>query len=84
MVALTGDEARALQSRLAETGSAHSAGETLSVSANASTSVTFTGIEKAAVFDVLERWLQPESVGEHGGLVQLKNALAHDLGRGRS
>ncbi len=81
MVALTGDEARALQSRLAEAGSAHSAGETLSVSANASTSVTFTGIEKAAVFDVLDRWLQPESAGEHGGLVQLKNALAHDLGR---
>jgi hypothetical protein len=55
MVALTSDEACALHSRLAEAGSAHSAGETLPVSANASTSVTFTGIEKAAVFDVLDR-----------------------------
>lgn len=51
------------------------------MSANASTSLTFTGIEKSAVFDVLERWLQPGSVGKLGGLVQLKNALADDLGR---
>jgi hypothetical protein len=73
-----------LRSRLAQAGSAHAAGETLSVSANATTSVTFTGIEKAAVLDVLDRWLQPESVGEYAGLLQLKNALAHDLGRERS
>jgi hypothetical protein len=54
------------------------------MSANASTSVTFTGIEKSAVFDALDRYLQPESVGERGGLRQLKNALADDLGRERS
>jgi hypothetical protein len=84
MVELTADEARALRDRLAQAGAAHAAGETLSVSANASTSVTFSGIEKAAVYDVLDRWLPSESGDEYGGLVRLKNALAHDLERERS
>jgi len=39
--------------RLAQFGSAQAAGGTLSVSANASTSVTFTEVEKAAVVEVL-------------------------------
>lgn len=81
MVALTGDEARALRDRLAQIDSARSAGGTLSVSANASTSVTFTDVEKVAVLEVLVRWLEPASVGEGDGLVALKDALARDLGR---
>src|ERR1035437_900029 len=53
MVALTGEEAGALRDRLAQVGSAQAAGGTLSVSANASTSITFTDVEKAAVLEVL-------------------------------
>lgn len=81
MVALTGEEAGALRERLAQVGSARSAGGTISVSANASTSVTFTDVEKVAVLDVLVRWLEPASAGEGDGLIALKNALARDLGR---
>jgi hypothetical protein len=47
MVALTGEEAGALRERLAQVAAAEPAGGTLSVSANASTSVTFTETEKA-------------------------------------
>ena len=83
MVALTGKEASALRDRLAQVGSARSAGGTLSVSANASTSVTFTDAEKAAVLDVLVRWLEPASAGESERLIALKDALARDLDRGQ-
>jgi hypothetical protein len=82
MVALTGDEARALRDRLQQVEAAQPAGGTLSVSANASTSVTFTDVEKAAVLDVLTGWTESTSTGEHGGLLSLKTALAHDLDRG--
>jgi hypothetical protein len=75
----TGEEAGALQDRLARVGSAQAAGGTLSVSANASTSITFTEVEKAAVLEVLVGWLEQMSAG--AGLVALKNALASDLGR---
>jgi hypothetical protein len=53
MFALSAEEARALTARLAGSESSRSAGETLAVSANASTSVTFTEAEKVAVLDVL-------------------------------
>jgi hypothetical protein len=52
------------------------------VSANASTSVTFTDVEKVAVLDVLARWLEPTSAAEGGGLVALRDALVRDLNRG--
>jgi hypothetical protein len=82
MVALTADEARALKSRLESSDSTRSAGGTLSVSANASTSVTFTEAEKAVVLDVLVQWFgQGSDVGESAGLTKLQNALAHDLGK---
>ena len=80
MVALTGDEVGALRDRLTQVEAAQPAGATLSVSANASTSVTFTDVEKIAVLDVLARW--PEPVGAGGGLVALRDALARDLDRG--
>jgi hypothetical protein len=47
MVALAGEEASALRERLAQVAAAEPAGGTLSVSANASTSVTFTEAEKS-------------------------------------
>jgi hypothetical protein len=82
MVALTADEARALKSRLEGSDSARSAGGTLGVSANASTSVTFTDAEKAAVLDVLVEWLGPASdVGESAGLAKLQSALERDLSK---
>ena len=82
MVVLAPDEARALESRLESSDSARSAGGTLRVSANASTSVTFTEAEKAVVLDVLVQWLGAASdVGESAGLTKLQNALARDLGK---
>jgi hypothetical protein len=82
MVALTGEEAGALRERLAQVAAAEPAGGTLSVSANASTSVTFTEAEKVAVLDVLTSWSERTSSGERGGLVALRDALARDLDRG--
>lgn len=79
MVALSGEEAAALRDLLAQSPSAHSAGETLAVSANASTSITFTETEKCAVLDVLTRLLGPENKTESPGLQALKTALEHDL-----
>ena len=82
MVALTGDEAGALRDRLTQVEAAQAAGGTLAVSANASTSVTFTEVEKSAVLDVLAGWAEPTSMGKHPGLLALRDALARDLGRG--
>ena len=82
MVALTGDEAAALRERLTQVETAQPAGETLSVSANASTSVTFTDVEKVAVLDVLAGWPEPISTGEHRGLLALRDALVRDLDGG--
>ena len=82
MVALTGDEAGALRERLTQVEAAQAAGGTLSVSANASTSVTFPDVEKVAVLDVLAGWAEPTSMGEHRGLLALRDALARDLDRG--
>jgi hypothetical protein len=82
MIALTGEEASALRDRLVQVAAAQSAGGTLSVSANASTSVTFTDTEKVAVLDVLAEWPEPTNVGEGRGLGALRDALTRDLGRG--
>jgi hypothetical protein len=82
MVALTAAEAGELQDRLGRVPAGQPASETMAVSANASTSVTFTDIEKAAVYEVLTHWLaepRAQAVGE--GLLNLKIGLAHDLGR---
>jgi hypothetical protein len=79
MIALSGEEARALRDRLAQSRSAQAASATFSVSANASTSITFTDIEKAAVHEVLEGWLEHISAG--AGLIALRDALARDLSR---
>jgi hypothetical protein len=64
----------ALKAHLTASEATRSAGETLTVPANASTSVTFTNVEKAAVLDMLEGWLDHAAgAGEAQGL------LARDL-----
>jgi hypothetical protein len=79
MISLTGDEAGALRDLLAQVRSGKAAGGTLFVSSNASTSITCTEVEKAAVLDVLDG--REERPGAEAGLVALKKALARDLGR---
>jgi hypothetical protein len=81
MIALTAAEAGELQERLERAPVGRAASQTMGVSANASTSVTFTDAEKRAVVAVLTAWLEDpiaEAVGE--GVLNLKNALARDLG----
>jgi len=56
MVVLTATEAGELRDRLAGAATTQPASETMAVSANASTNVTFTTIEKAAVLEVLSHW----------------------------
>ena len=82
-IALSGEEAASFKARLAANEATRSAGGTVSVSANASTSVTFTETEKAAVLDMLEGWLDPAAgAGETVGLLALREALAHDIAGG--
>jgi hypothetical protein len=50
------------------------------VSANASTSVTFTHRQKVAVVDVLAQWINEMGREESGeGLFKLRDALTADL-----
>jgi hypothetical protein len=82
MVSLNDQEAAKLRKRLRGVSAAQSAEETIAVSANASTSVTFTQAEKAAVAGVLATWLDelgPAGMGN--GLAELREALAVELER---
>jgi len=82
MVSLNDQEASELRERLRGVSAAQSAEETIAVSANASTSVTFTQAEKAAVAGVLETWLDelgPAGMGN--GLAELREVLAVELER---
>jgi hypothetical protein len=82
MVELSDREAGELRERLREVGSARPAEETIAVSANASTSVTFTHSQKVAVIGVLAQWMDEmgrERIGE--GLFRLRDALIDDLER---
>jgi hypothetical protein len=77
MVALTGEEPAAPEERLTQVAATEGAGGTLSVSANASTSVTFTEAEprrvlraqhraavcRAARVELLDPWLVNETAG---------------------
>src|SRR4051812_34088683 len=79
-IGLSGEEAAAFMARLAANEATRPAAATVTVSANASTSVTFTVAEKAAVLDMLEGWLSPAGgVGEIDGLLALREALARDI-----
>jgi hypothetical protein len=79
MIALSPEEARELRERLRLVPAALPASQTIAVSANASTSVTLTEREKAAVLDVLAQWANDSHNGMSTGLLDLKIALAHDL-----
>lgn len=83
MIALTAAEAGELQDRLVRMPAARPASQTMAVSANASTSVTFTDAEKGVVLVVLKNWLE-EARGDAGGegVLNLKSALTRDLGLG--
>jgi hypothetical protein len=78
MVALTADEAAALLARLEREESGRAAAGTFAVSANASTSITFTDGEKLAVLDALQDLASVEGAPS-SGLQTLRVALARDL-----
>jgi len=80
MVALTPEEAGALLTSLEGSESGRAAAGTFAVSANASTSVTFTDAEKDAVLAVLQAWLPSREAMPSSGLAKLQAALTHDLG----
>src|SRR5437899_2858027 len=82
MTELSDREAGELRERLRRVASAQPAEETIAVSANASTSVTFTHTQTVAVVDVLAQWMNElggEEIGE--GLFKLMDALTNDLER---
>jgi hypothetical protein len=80
MIELSNREAGELRARLRVVDSARPAEETIAVSSNASTSVTFTHGQKAAVLGALAQWINEigeEEIGE--GLFKLRDALVDDL-----
>jgi hypothetical protein len=82
MVSLNDQETAELRERLRAVPAAQPAEETIAVSANASTSVTFTQTEKAAVVEVLASWLEelgPAGMGN--GPAELREVLAGELER---
>lgn len=77
MVALDDQEATELRERLRGVPAAQAAEETIAVSVNASSSVTFTETEKTAVLDVLDKWVTELGPGGTGsGPAELREALA--------
>ena len=82
MIELSEREADELRELLRRVPSAQSAEETIAVSANANTSVTFTRAQKFAVIDVLTQGMNEMGREEIGpGLSGLKDALTGDLER---
>jgi hypothetical protein len=82
MVSLNDQEAAELRERLRGVPAAQSAEETIAVSANASTSVTFTETEKTAVVDVLTKWLaELGPAGNGSGPAELREALIGEFER---
>jgi hypothetical protein len=80
MVELNDREADELLLRLRETPSTRAAAETISVLANAGTSVTLTNLEKTAVFEVLGAWLERDGGEAMGrGATSLLAALVTDI-----
>ena len=69
-----------LRERLRGVPAAQSAEETIAVSVNASSSVTFTPAEKAAVVEVLATWLeQLGAAGIGNGPAELREVLEGEL-----
>ena len=79
MIELSANEAAELRERLRRVPAAQPAEETIAVSANASTSVTFTELQRATVLEVLDRWIQEVGPAAGEGLVNLQGALRDEL-----
>ena len=82
MIELSDREAGELRERLRRVAAAQPAEETIAVSANASTSVTFTRTQKVVVIAVLAQWMNElggEEIGE--GLFKRGDGLTDDLER---
>ena len=75
MIELSDREAGELRERLRRVALAQPAEETIAVSANASTSVTFTHTQKVAVIEVLAQWMNELGGEEFGeGLFKARSA----------
>jgi hypothetical protein len=79
MIELSANEAAELRERLRRVPAAQPAEETIAVSANASTSVTFTELQRAAVLEVLDRWIEEVGPAAGEGLVNLQGAPRDEL-----
>jgi hypothetical protein len=78
MVGLNAEEAADLRERLRAVPEGQAAEQTIAVSANASTSITFTQAEKAIVADVLAGLSDRDAPR---GLLELRTALLEELDR---
>jgi hypothetical protein len=82
MVTLNNQESSEFRERLRRDPAARSAEGTIAVSSNASTSITFSGVEKAAVLEVLRVWHGEQgAAGMGAGPAELRDELAKELGR---
>jgi len=82
MVSLGDQQTEELRRRLRDDPAARSAEATIAVSQNATTSVTLTPPETAAVLGVLNAWVTELGPGATGaGLAELRDALAGELER---
>ncbi len=80
MVVLSNQEATELRERLRQDPLTQPTEESIAVSVNASTSVTFTQAEKAVLVQVLTAWPRDADSGELGkGLAELRDALSEEL-----
>jgi hypothetical protein len=82
MVTLNNQESREFRERLRSDPAARSAEGTIAVSSNASTSITFSGVEKTAVLEVLRAWHEERGpAGMGAGPAELREVLAEELAR---
>jgi hypothetical protein len=79
MVELGDEEAEQLRERLRQVPAARSAEETIAVSSNANTSITFTHPQKAAVLKVLDAWLEEAGAQAGDSPSRLRNELREEL-----
>jgi hypothetical protein len=79
LIELNEDEATELRERLRQSPEAQPAEETIAVSANASSNVTFAQQKKGTVFEVLDAWLEEGGAAPGDGPSRLRVALRAEL-----
>ena len=84
MIELNEDEATELRERLRQSPEAQPAEETIAVSANASSSVTFAQQKKGTVFEVLDAWLEEGGAAPGDGPSGCESRFAPSLRRSGS